>query len=495
MGRLLKRRLLILAVLLAPLLALHAIHAPRRGPFGNDPSYYMQAARHVAEGDGLLTSVSLYHQAAHPLPQPYSDYPLWPLLLGGIGRVTGLIAAANALPQIFFVVDLVLIYLLANRLAGERGTIAFRGETFDIGHLAAIVVGLNFIFFTVTIEPYTEGLAFALALGSFLVLESHPAWSGVLVGLAVLTRYQMAVVPVAVVIVLLVLRFPLRATLQYLACAAAIFATWLAVLRLESVGRADIEPWQAFANDHVGRGLIAAVNPLHGESLFHSYGPAAVIVLIGLWLCVRMRIRALLVWALLVSGIASVAVLARFEGVRPPLWLFGSRHSLPFAFALIASLVVAIVRGSRTVRVAALILAGASIVQGAVAAFQYPIPVGRGLGGSEAALVRWFRDRDPNATLLTTNPQILSVYSRNRFHWTECDVDPAKTRRMLDKLQIDYVIVYDSERGCRFVRGLDDAMRLEALFQDEFRRIYLFKVTRKITSTGAPSSVHVTTGR
>src|SRR4030081_94598 len=108
-----KRRLIVLALLLAPLVTLHVLHAPRRGPFSNDPSYYLQVARHVAAGDGLMSSVSLYHEGLTPLPQPFDLYPLWPLLLGGVGKVIGVIAAANVLPQIFFVLDLYLFYLLA----------------------------------------------------------------------------------------------------------------------------------------------------------------------------------------------------------------------------------------------------------------------------------------------------------------------------------------------------------------------------------------------
>jgi len=49
-----QRRLIILALLLAPLVTLHVLHAPRRGPFSNDPSYYLQVARHVVTGDGLI---------------------------------------------------------------------------------------------------------------------------------------------------------------------------------------------------------------------------------------------------------------------------------------------------------------------------------------------------------------------------------------------------------------------------------------------------------
>ena len=66
-----------------------AIRTPRQGPFGPDPSYYMQAARFVEEGRGLLTNVSLYHDALVPLPQPYWIYPLWPFVLGIAAKAIG----------------------------------------------------------------------------------------------------------------------------------------------------------------------------------------------------------------------------------------------------------------------------------------------------------------------------------------------------------------------------------------------------------------------
>src|SRR5207248_3077733 len=131
----------ILAVLLAPVVVLHVLHAPRAGPFENDPSYYLQAARHVAEGDGLTSSVSLYHEGVNPLPQPYDVYPLWPVVLGATATVIGVIAAANVLPQLLFIVDLVLFYLLANKLSGPaESRPAHRAADIDIGPLVALLV-------------------------------------------------------------------------------------------------------------------------------------------------------------------------------------------------------------------------------------------------------------------------------------------------------------------------------------------------------------------
>src|SRR5207237_8522456 len=127
------------------LLTLHILHSPRRGPFPPDPSYYMQVARHLADGQGLQSSVSLYHEGLAPLPQPYDLYPLWPLVLGGAARVIGLFAAANVLPQLFFVLDLVLLSFLSSRLACDCGFFRYRDDEVDVGHLVVFFVCCKFI--------------------------------------------------------------------------------------------------------------------------------------------------------------------------------------------------------------------------------------------------------------------------------------------------------------------------------------------------------------
>jgi hypothetical protein len=497
------RRFVILLILIAPLVALHIVHAPRRGPFSNDPSYYMQTARHVADGDGLLTSVSLYHEGLHPLPQPYFDYPLWPLLLGAAAKAIGLIAAANVLPQAFFIVDLVLFYLLANRLAGDTGTMTFRGETLDIGHLAALLAGTNFVFFSSTALPYTEGLAFALAVGSFVTLE-RPAWSGVLAGLAVLARFQMVLVPVVTAFVLLIFavrsrRF--RSFVVYTVTSGVVYGTWAAYLHAAGPRRAGIPrfgewvPADSVAQQllHVAKGLVVALTPGHDGSLFHSFGPVVLVVLIAIVWCAREQANAVLLAAVGLTGIASMVVLANFESVRPPFWMFGSRHSAPFLFAVIAAMVI-MVRAPRSARAIAALLVVASIAHGTAAIARDPIPAGNGLTGAEAAMAQWLRTQHPTATLLTSNAQALSVYTPNKFHWTTCDVLPEKTRLMLDKLSIDFVIVYDGERTCAFAQGLDDRLVPEIVFRDEVRSIQVFRVTRKISSTGAPSLLHDAAG-
>jgi hypothetical protein len=514
-----KRRLIVLALLLAPLVTLHVLHAPRRGPFSNDPSYYLQVARHVATGDGLMSSVSLYHEGLTPLPQPYDLYPLWPLLLGAVGKIAGLIVAANVLPQFFFIFDLYLFYLLTHRLAGDAAIFRYRGESVDIGHLVVVLVGLNFIFFEATTIPYTEGLAFALAIGSFLLVESNPGLSGLLAGLSVLTRSQMLVVPVATVFVLAVAwvaarwgaaalggdsggrRGRRRSTenlANYALTVVVVVGGWLLYASFHRPHRADIPPFELWVHPAslsarvalALRGLGVAFNPASDYSYFHSFGPVVLAAVAIGW----MRSRNVTISAVFMTGIVSTLVLSTLEGNFAPRWLFGSRHSLAFVFMLIPALVIAVVNAPRLVRIVALLLAAGSIVHGGMAVLRDPIPDGSGLSAAENQMVRWLAARQPQATILTTNAQVLSVYAPNNFHWTGCAIDPAKTRLMLQRLPIDYVVVYDYERSCPFVRGLDDLLGSEATFGDMFHRVDLLRVMRKITSTGAPSTRQTASG-
>ena len=139
------------------------------------------------------------------------------------------------------------------------------------------------------------------------------------------------------------------------------------------------------------------------------------------------------------------------------------------------------------------VVALVGVAQGLHAIALWPQP-GGGPSSADRALTSWLSVRAPRATLLTTNAQILSVYVRNPIQWTKCDVSPATTRNMLDRLHIDYVIVYAAERDCPFVRGLGDRLARVARFDDPVTPVEVFAVSSKMASTGAPSTVHTATG-
>jgi hypothetical protein len=509
MGRVLKRWT-VLALVLAPLVALHIGYHPGQGPFSLDGSYYVQAARFVAEQNRLLTGVSLYHEGLAPLPGPWFIYPLWPLLLGVAAKLIGLVAAANVLPQLFYVLDLILFALLASRMAPD-----VRYEIFDVGHLAALVAGLNFIFFEATIYPYTEGLAMALGLGSLLLLERRPGWAGVLAGLSCLARYQMVALPIASAVALVMAPHPpLRFAQGHLLPASGekenrfslaprqrgeggrrpgegrffvaglyslavtlIVLPWILYARTLFHLRVGIPYWDEWVHapflGQLVRGLAVAVNPFSRASLWISFGAA--VVLVPLMLFAKLRLTVTQV-ATGLTGILSIVMLAHFESKRLDHWLFGERHALLFIFAVVAALAVCLAQGRPLVRWLALAAAGIAILQGVHTIVMTPTPPGEGPYRSERALVGWLSKNAPHAAVLTTNAQPLSVYARNPFHWTDCGVAPETTKVMLRKLPIEYVVVYANERDCAFIRGLD--LRPVAKFDDPVVPLYLFGATR-----------------
>jgi hypothetical protein len=163
---------------------------------GLDSAFYYQVARHVSEGAGLVTSVSLYHQGLTPLPHATNVYPAWPLLLGGVGRWIGMERAAHLLPRLLYLLDLVLAYLLVRRVGARFGKPA-------LGHAAIALLAFAPAFFVSTALPYTEGLGVALGLCTLGAIDvattsTRPrrqvvgaALAGVLAGAAYATRFQL----------------------------------------------------------------------------------------------------------------------------------------------------------------------------------------------------------------------------------------------------------------------------------------------------------------
>jgi hypothetical protein len=238
------------------------------------------------------------------------------------------------------------------------------------------------------------------------------------------------------------------------------------------------------------RGLAVAFDPVSPASYFTTFGAA--VLLVPLALFARPR-GAPLPLAMAFTGLLSAPMLAHFESIRFDRWLFGERHGLLFLFAIVAALAYCAAAG-RGIRYASIALALVAIGQGAYAIANTPAPPGNGPSRGEEALIVWLSEHAPRAAVLTTNAQILSVYTRNPLHWTDCSVAPAQTELMLHKLPIEYVIVYANELNCPFIRNLRDVLSPVATFDDDLVRVYLFRVTRKIASNGTPSSRQTATG-
>src|SRR5688572_4355417 len=247
-----RRRWLIAIAIIAVLFSLQSLRRVGAGSWGTDGSYYFQVARHVAEGDGLLTSVCLYNQGLQKLPTHTNIYPLWPLLLGLTGRLIPLHAAATLLPRLFYVGSLILLFILVDRMVGRRGYIP---------HAAVAILGLQPLFFLASVYPYTDGMALFLTLATLLMLDralrSQSAVDfglcGALAALSFLTRSQMLMTGIALGAMLMVL-------------AAARRVRWLSVATFAGGFAVAVLPWIVHLATFIRPFRLSALLSMHNET-------------------------------------------------------------------------------------------------------------------------------------------------------------------------------------------------------------------------------------
>ncbi len=525
-----RERYLLLALLLLFFAALKWEFNPGLGRNSLDGDYYYQIARNVAEGRGFTTSVSLYHQGFRELPHATSIYPLWPLLLGFVAKAVPLRAAAVLLPELLFLVDLLLLYFLANRIQsvfarGEPVLLA-GGRTLDLGHVAVLLFGFNPVFFNFTSLPYTEALAFAFTFGAliaaFRAVEGRgrlwAALAGALAGAAYLTRSQMLLVVVALVAAFAAAGLRERRLLPaaglaalgagvvvlpwivYLARLVEPFDPWVLVhferyREIPEIARFDAGVrtsgwWQYFADRLPG--LWAAIDPWSRVSYVASFGLAAWLAPLALFrlathheelgggLRASLGRRALPATVVLVSGLLLVAPLQLYHASFLSEWRFHHRHGLPLLLVLLVALGYLLTRGGRPTRAAALVLLASSVVWGAFSTVhllnvRYP----SGLLGAEPELVEWLDGRPRPPSVLTTNVQTLSVFSRAGFHWMDCREPAETTRQLVELAGVEYVVLYPGEERCPFAAGLAGAAPVAA-FGEVGQAIRVFDVRRGI---------------
>lgn len=496
-----RRRWLIAAAIIAVLFSLQSLRRVGEGPWGADGSYYYQVARHVSEGDGLLTSVCLYNQGLRTLPTHTNIYPLWPLLLGLTGRVVPLPAAATVLPRLFYVGCLILLYALADRMCGRRGYLP---------HAVIAVLGLQPLFFLASVYPYTDGMALFLTCAAILLLDralrSQAAVDygscGVFAALAFLTRSQMLMTGVAIGVVLVVLAATRRAGWLSLAVfgggfAAAVLpwivhlSTFIRPFRLSALFAMHSEtpglpPFDQkvqttgvldYVLDRMG-GLAVMFDPFSDQSFAAAFGPAAFLVpLAALYVAYRRQWSGgVLAGAVSVTGIALCGVLLESHQRYLFEWLFGYRHGFPFIFLLAVAMVLL---DGRYARIVVALLVSASLIVNTPRTLAYAFgDAGDWPGSAETELVTWLERNDPDAIVLTTKAQELSVASRANFRWAACGQPPQDIRKVIELVRTDYVLVYEHERQCGFASGLESVAQPVVMFGQPPQRLMLLEVRR-----------------
>lgn len=503
------------AAIVGVLLVVRALKGAGDPPYGIDAAYYFQLARHVMNGEGLVTTVSLYHEG-WVLPAKTPIYPLWPLMLGYAGRAIGLARAADLLPRLFYCVNLVLLYVLARAIALRIGALRISERWWmpDCAHWMVAIFALAPPYFGATTHPYTEGPAFAMAFASFLALARYErtrglgaaAASGLFAGLAFLVRTQMVGVAIGCFVALAFFawrewrserqraRTPAAALLPLVVwgiVAVAVLVPWFVFLgfipgvtpmALPRVELPKFEGWTEFPSrldwlKHRAGSLAVMFDPSNQHSYVHSFGIVAFLVpLAALVALVRRKFaapRSLLLLAVFVAGVFFFFNLMLYHSEVWMPWLFGWRHGLPFVFLIALSLPWLAARAGKFAPAIAIVLLITVAVNARNIAAVVRAPDPR-LTRGETELVRWLEANKVSA--IATNAQVLGSMTDAHLYWSWCDASPESTRAMLRLLPVKHIVLYEHEYQCRFVTG--DALRLVAVFGDRGRRVMVLTPLR-----------------
>ena len=486
---------------------------PGAGPYGLDASYYTQLAGHVARGDGYVTTVSLYNHG-QILPARPSMLPLWPLVLGYCGRVLGVIVAANVLPKIFYLLDLVLLWILTRRLGERIGAPPYAAL------LVTLLLGLSATFYTATTHPYREGLAFALAFGALIAVDEFArrnslaliAAAGVLTGLATLSRIQMAALAAGTLLALgyawLRERRTIVALLVYGVCSAAVLVPWFLfsgsvfnLIRLRPDAPHVTLP-AFYANDppvtaaSMLRALVVAFDVTSPYSFARVFSVAALIVPLALviWMVRSRRERLpydearLAVTATTLTGVISVAMLVPYQGQFLPFY-FGWRHGLVLIFLLAVAVPYVLARSGRALRIVTLAAVAISCAVCLAGTLQFIRTPALRYSEGEQQLFGWLARHPRPPMLLTTHAETLGMSTESRIHNTSCGAEAEVTRSYLRQLPIDYLVVYDGEQPCRFIDGIAGReLPLVAVFGTAPERVWLFGRSRASVLPSPPAS-------
>ena len=486
------------------------------GNFAIDGSYYYQVARHVANGDGLLTDVSLYHQGLSPLPHRSPIYPVWPLVLGAVGAVVGLHTAAVWLPELLYLASLVLLYQLTVAIGarmGEPTLVWWRGQPLmDVGHLLVVLFGCNAMYFRFTSLPFTEGLAFTLAFGDAARLREMRRHSlgdvgrpgrgvgGVVVPHPIPVPRPRACpsgLPGAVV-----LGTPLaspyahdRNRLDRRTHFQPKFASSLRRLlhsRRECCSTSPPSARTRISSRSSGwstRGRCwqtwwtsqGRLRRLFARISFLTFNPSA-------GLCTRFRLRCwesfrpralkarlaaayqprtLVVTATIAAAVASVAPVHAMHATMYGGWFFQWRHGLPLVFSLTVAIAFLLSAAAPLYRLAALALIALSIwscahkVRDEISnQSKYHAP-----HGGAGAVPRVDRAPIPRNLFLATPTQVntLAAITGGHFHSVSCIENPEQVGVFFDELQVNYLVTVARDQGCQFFKSISE--RLEGVMR------------------------------
>jgi len=509
------------ALALMGFVALKLSYDPPLGD-GLDGAYYYQIARHVAAGQGFVTSVSVFHQGLEHLPEPAMTYPLLPLVIGMAGRVVGIERAARMLPESFYWLSLVLAYVWVRRaVVGGFPRLARLAPWMALG--IAMLLGLNPVYHWASSRPYTESLAFSLVLvtllafghvrGRFFGSARDEALGfaavGLFAGICYLSRFQLLVVGPALALTELVglARGRVRRAAWLLAGNALPVGLWaIRLARMPGATLTALYDHSAFrqlpelpvfdfsvpcsgfvacALDKLG-GLPVAFSPAGKESYIAQFGWTAyalpLVALLALSARVRRRLRLLrharyaTLLASFVVGCVGALPLHLIHSAHWNEWGFGWRQSLPLFFA-VAPLIVVLLAAPVLARSgplwAPLALSGLALV----ALLQAFVTLGRAsleLGDDPLHEARVDGARVAGAYLtrvarsersLGIEPQPIGAYTDAPLDWLACWSPPEVAPLLVEKRHVTRVVATARALRCPSLARVRERLVLEAELQ------------------------------
>ena len=513
-----KRRWLVLLAVLALPAVLKLVLAAGTSDFGPDGSYYFDVARHVRDGDGLSTRMSVYHHGYRFFPHPAPIYPIWPLVLGFAGRVIPIEIAAVWIPTTLYFVALAFAFLWASRLPRSPLVSGWPSGP-DTSHAAALLVAVSVPFFAFTSRPYTEALGYALLFAGLWRADGlwrKRGWLagaelGLWIGVVFLTRSQLVLVGMAAACTFawaLALGPERKRVLPMaIACAAVAAAVVLpdylrlasftirpttALLRFEVAQANDLLPMVHALKDTHGLldvildrlpGVAVAFSPLNKMSYSQvffglQYAPliAAPFALHAAWSALRRdrsgavrwlrdpeRLPLVFLLFLAAGGVASLHLIHKDVNAE---WHFGKRHALTAFFAFYLGWLY--LHGSRrpVVRRLALLILLVSVGGALSQAFRISARAARGTETypERAKLIAFLDGQRPpdggavTVAITSAGTQRLAVRTGNRvnYHWLHEQTTLEDLQVFFGTLGVKLLLINREEPPQAFLRSPED---------------------------------------
>ncbi len=497
-----------------------AVRAAYHVPFGDglDGAYYFQIARRVAEGRGLETTYSVFHMGLSPLPQRATTYPLLPLLIGTLGRFWPLASVAVWLPGAAYVLSIGLAFgfllwaterSMPHRSALERRLLC-----------AALALWLALIpdYVWTSARPYTEPLGTVLVLATLWAFghcsgAHFSGWGkraaafagvGLLGGLCYLARFQLLVVPVAIVLARALARD--RRALRdaaWLALGAAPCLGWQAWRQLslpngEAVALLDFAAYRqmsslprfdyqmpfdsrwAWLADKL-HGVLISLSPFDGNSYLVQLSYLTWLAPLGVaCLVIERAARALRYGrralqadalrkprhaALVASawvGLLAVLPIHTVHSLRWRDWAFAWRQGLPLVFLIIPSAVWLWSRRAWLARaLVALTLVVSLVICGQKTQELLAARPSPRMFQGYADVAAYLDSVGPTHGTLGMEHQSLAVFTDAPLYWLACWSPPELASTLLRELPIERIVLRPGELGCSSLSGIRSRLRLE----------------------------------